>query len=338
MGGLCARCTALAFSLTMLLAGSAAAETKLSFSLNSRFDGPSAPFLVAIDRGYYKSEGLNVSVEEAPAPVDAIKRVASGDYDMGVGDINALMKFRDAHPDAPVKAIFIVYNKPPYAVIGRKSRGISGAKDLEGKKVGAPAGDSSFAQWPIFARANGIDTKKVQIENVADPVRVPMLAAGQIDAITGFSFVAFVNLKERGVPVNDIVVMMMADYGVALYGDAVIVNRKFADAHPDAVKGFLRAYIKGLKEAVKAPAAAIDSVLKRSDDARKEREIERLRMAYRDNIATAEVKAHGLGAIDRERFVRAIDQIDAAVGFKTKPKPEDIFDDSYLPSAAERKL
>lgn len=338
MGGLCARCTALAFSLTMLLAGSAAAETKLSFSLNSRFDGPSAPFLVAIDKGYYKSEGLNVSVEEAPAPVDAIKRVASGDYDMGVGDINALMKFRDAHPDAPVKAIFMVYNKPPYAVIGRKSRGISGAKDLEGKKVGAPAGDSSFAQWPIFAGANGIDTKKVQIENVADPVRVPMLAAGQIDAITGFSFVAFVNLKERGVPVNDIVVMMMADYGVTLYGDAVIVNRKFADAHPDAVKGFLRAYIKGLKEAVKAPAAAIDSVLKRSDDARKEREIERLRMAYRDSIATAEVKAHGLGAIDRERFVRAIDQIDAAVGFKTKPKPEDIFDDSYLPSAAERKL
>jgi NitT/TauT family transport system substrate-binding protein len=338
MGGLRARCSALVFLLTTLLAGSAAAETKLSFSLNSRFDGPSAPFLVAIDKGYYKAEGLNVSVEDAPSPITAIDRVASGGYDMGVGDINALMKFRDANPGAPVKAIFIVYNKPPYAVIGRKSRGIAGPKDLEGKKIGAPSDDSSFAQWPIFAQANGIDAEKVQIENVSNPVRVPMLAAGQVDAITSFSFLAFINLKERGVPVNDIVVLIMADHGVTLYGDAIIVNQKFADAHPDAVKGFLRAYIKGLRETAKTPTAAIDSVLKRNDDARKETEIDRFRMAYRDNIATAEVKTQGLGTIDRERFTRAIDQIDGAFKFKTKPKPEDIFDGSYLPSAADRKL
>ena len=338
MGGLRARCSALVFLLTTLLAGSAAAETKLSFSLNSRFDGPSAPFLVAIDKGYYKAEGLNVSVEDAPSPAEAIKRVASGGYDMGVGDINALMKYRDANPDASVKAIFIVYNKPPFAVIGRKSRGIAGPKDLEGKKLGAPGDDSSFAQWPIFVQANGIDADKVAVENVASPVRVPMLAAGQVDAITSFSFLAFISLKDRGVPVNDIVVLMMADHGVTLYGDAIIVNQKFADTHPDAVKSFLRAYIKGLKETVKAPMAAIESVLKRNDDARKETEIDRFRMAYRDNIATAEVNAHGLGTVDRQRFARAIDQIDETHKFKIKPKLGDIFDESYLPPMADRKL
>ena len=86
-------------------------------------------------------------------------------------------------------------------------------------------------------QANGIDASKVTIENVGFPVREPMLAAGQVDAITGFSFSFFINLKDKGVPVDDIAVLLMADYGVDLYGNAIIVNPKFAAEHPDAVQG-----------------------------------------------------------------------------------------------------
>ncbi len=172
---------------------------------------------------------------------------------MGFADINSLIKFRDANPKAPVKAVFMVYNQPPFAVIGRKSRGITTPKDLEGKKLGAPAADGAFAQWPIFVKVNGIDASKVTIENVGFPVREPMLAAGQVDAITGSSFSSFIDLKDKGVPVDDIIVLLMADYGVDLYGNAIIVNPKFAAEHPDAVKGFLRAFLKGLKEVVKRP-------------------------------------------------------------------------------------
>ena len=85
-----------------------------------------------------------------------------------------------------------------------------------------------------------------------------MLAAGQVDAITGYSFTSYVDLKDKGVPVDDIVVLLMADYGVALYGSAILVNTKFAAEHPDAVQGFLRAFLKGLKDTVKQPATAIE--------------------------------------------------------------------------------
>ena len=248
-----------------MLTGAAGAETAIKFSLDSNFDGPSAPFLLPVDKGYYKAEGLDVSIDPAAGLARADHRVASGTYDMGFGDINALIKFRDANPNVPIKAIFMVYNRPPFAVVGRKSRGVSTPKDLEGKKLGAPALDAAYAQWPIFVKANGIDASKVTIENVGFPVRNPMLAAGQLDAITGFSFSLFINLKDKGVPVNDITVLLMADYGVNLYGNAIIVNTKFAAAHPDAVKGFLRAFVKGLKETVKSPAAAVESVLKRND-------------------------------------------------------------------------
>ncbi len=149
-------------------------------------------------------------------------------------------------------------------------------------------------------QANGIDASKVTIENVSFPVREPMLAAGQVDAITGFSFSSFINLKDKGVPVDDIVVLLMADYGVNLYGNAIIVNPKFAAEHPDAVKGFLRAFVKGLKETVKKPATAVDSVLKRNEVAKKDVELERLNMAIRDNIVTPEVKANGYGGIDSD--------------------------------------
>ena len=271
--------------------------------------------------------------------LESITRVASGNYDMGVADINALIRFRDANPKLPVKAVFVVYNRPPFAVIGRKSRGISVPKDLEGKKLGAPAADSAFAEWPIFAKANGIDVAKVTIENIGMPVRDPMLAAGQVDAITGTSFVSFVDLKDKGVPVNDIVVLLMADYGVDLYGNAIIVSPKFAAAQPDAVRGFLRGFLKGLKEAVKSPNAAVNTALDRNDSVKKDSEVERLKMAIRDNILTPEVKAKGYGGIDNARFARAIDQLALATKFKSaKPKPDDIFDDSFLPPAADRKV
>ena len=327
------------FLLVALAIGATAAETTIKFSLDFKFEGPSAPFLVPLDKGYYKAEGLDVTIDSAAGSLEPINRVASGTYDMGFGDVNSLIKFRDANPGTPIKAVFMVYNKPPFSIVGRKSRGVVKPKDLEGKKLGAPAPDGAYAQWPIFVQANGIDASKVTIENVGFPVREPMLAAGQVDAITGFSFSSFINLKDKGVPVDDITVLLMADYGVNLYGNVIIVNPKFASEHPDAVKGFLKAFVKGLKETVKSPDAAVDSVIKRNDVAKKPTELERLNMAIRDNIVTPEVKAHGYGGIDTARFTAAIEQIGLTYKWKAeKPKTEDIFDASFLPSAADRKF
>src|SRR5262249_35486636 len=140
---------------------------------------------------------------------EEIKRVAAGTNAIGFADINALIRFRDENLAAPVKAVFVVYNLPPYAVVARKSRGVTTPKDLEGKKLGAPNREGSFAQWPIFAQLTGIDAGKVAVENVSLPVRDPMLAAGQVDAVTGLTFSVVADLKDRGVPQNDIVVFAM---------------------------------------------------------------------------------------------------------------------------------
>src|SRR5215212_893438 len=317
---------------------SASAQTPVKFSLDFKFEGPAAPFVLAIDKGYFKAEGLDVTIDTASGSLEPINRVASGTYDMGFGDINSLIKFRDANPGTPIKAVFMVYNKPPFSIVGRKSRGVTVPKDLEGKKLGAPPPDGAFAQWPIFTQANGIDPAKVTIVSVGFPVREPMLASGEVDAITGFSFSSYINLKDRGVPANDITVLLMADYGVNLYGNVIMVNPKFAAEKPDAVKAFLRAFTKGLHETAKNPTSAVDSVLKRNDVAKKEVELERLQIALKENILTPEVKKNGYGDVDMDRLDKSVDQIALTYQFKNaKPKGADVFDQSFLPSAAERK-
>jgi NitT/TauT family transport system substrate-binding protein len=315
-----------------------AAQTPVKFSLDGRLEGPEALALLPQDKGYFKGEGLDVTVDEAASPLEPITRVATGGYDMAFADINALIRYRDQHPSPPVKVVFMVYNKPPYSVVTRKSRGVSEPKQLEGKKLGAPTAGSTYAQWPLFAKLNGIDVSKVTIENIGIPVRAPMLAAGQIDAALGYSFRLYIDLKDRGVPVDDIVLMPMANYGLKLYGNAIIVNPKFAAEKPEALKAFLRAFLKGLKETIRQPAETVDSIAKRNDAAKREVELERLRMAIRDNIVTPEVRANGLGAVEMSRLEESIDQIGLVHTFKAKPKPADIFDASFLPPANERRV
>jgi len=333
-----ARLACLAGAAAGSIAGAAQAQTGIKLSLDERLEGPAALFLLPQDRGYYRSEGLDVTIEEGASALDPITRVASGGYELGFADINALIRYRDQNPAAPLKAVFMLFNKPPFAIVGRKSRGISDPKSLEDKKLGGSPAGATYDLWPLFAKLNDVDAAKVAVEKIGIPVRAPMLAAGQLDAVLGYSFRVYVDLKERGVPADDVVLLPMANYGLKLYGGAIIANSKFAAEKPDAVAGFLRAFLKGLKDTIKNPSAAVDSVVKREDLGKKEVELERLRMAIRDNIVTPEVRANGLGAIDGARLTEAINQIALTYAFKAKPKASDIFDPAFLPAAADRKL
>lgn len=321
-----------------LVVSPATAQTGIKFSLDGRLEGPSAPFLVSQDKGYFRNELLEVTVDEAATALEPITRVASGSHAMGLADINALIRYRDQNPIPSIKAVFMLYNKPPFAILARKSRGVTEPKQLETKKLGAPTTGSTYAQWPLFAKLNNIDTTKVTIETIGVPVRAPMLAAGQLDAVLGYSFRVYVDLKDRGVPVEDIVLMPMADYGLKLYGSAIVVNSRFAAEKPDAVKAFLYAFLRGLKDTVRRPAEAIESVVKRDAGVKKEVELERLRMAIRNNIITPEVRTNGFGAVEVSRLNESIEQMALVHAFKLKPKAEDVFDASLLPPAGERKV
>ncbi|QYK43386.1 MAG: ABC transporter substrate-binding protein [Paracoccaceae bacterium] len=320
------------FTATFALAAlPAAAQTNLPFALDWKFEGPSAPYFLSIDNGHFEAEGLTVEILEGAGSLDAIPKVATGAFPVGFADINSLMKFLDQNPDAPVIAVMMVYDKPPFAMVGRKSLGIEGPKDIEGKILGAPPPDGAWAQFPIFAAANGIDMSTVTVEPVGFPTREPMLAEGKVAAVTGFSFSSTLNLKRLGVPEDDLSVVLMADHGVALYGNAIIANAEYAAQNPAVIEGFLRAVAKGWKDAIASPDAAVDALIKRNPAADKALETERLAMSVADNVLTDHVKANGMGGVDPARMATAIEQTKTVYEFKTEPDASKYFTDAYLP-------
>ena len=314
-----------------IVAPAAWAQTQVPFALDWKFEGPSAAYFAAIDNGHFAEEGLEVTIEAGNGSVNTIPKIATGAFPMGFGDINSVIKFLDQNPGAPVTAVMMVYDKPPFAIVGRKSLGVSEPKDLEGKVLGAPPPDGAWAQWPVFVAETGIDASTVTVEPVGFPTREPMLAEGNVAAITGFSFSSVVNLKRLGVPADDITNILMADHGLDLYSNAILVNTDWAAENGETVEAFLRAVAKGWQDVIADPAAGIESLLQRNPAADAGLEQERLQMSIDQNVVTDWVKANGMGGIDAARMEAALEQLGQTYEFQNAPDASLYFTDAYLP-------
>ncbi|MEM1232952.1 MAG: ABC transporter substrate-binding protein [Pseudomonadota bacterium] len=325
-----------------IVAGSSALAgghaTEMPFALDWKFEGPSAPYFKAIDEGFFEDAGLAVEISAGQGSLDAIPKVATGAFPIGFADINSLIKFLDQNPGAPVTAVMMIYDKPPFAVVGRKSLGVSEPKDLEGKILGAPPPDGAWAQFPAFASANDLDVDAITVEPVGFPTREPMLAEGNVAAITGFSFSSYLNLVRLGVPEDDISTILMADYGLDLYGNAIIVNTDFAAENGELVTGFLEAVAKGWAAAIADPDAAVASLIERNPAADAALETRRLQLSIDANVATDYAMANGIGGVDGDRFASAIEQLKETYEFQNDPTPDLYFDASFLPAAEMRML
>ena len=154
----------------------------------------------------------------------------------------------------------------------------------------------------------------------------------------GFSFSVILNLKAQGVPADDIVPILMAEHGLNLYGNTVTANTDFAAKNPEAVKGFLKALTKGFAAAVTNPQEGVDAVLKRNETLNPEIELERLNMALAQNIKTPYVVEHGMGGVDPARLAASIDTLKTSIGLKGNVTADQVFDASFLPADADRKL
>ena len=312
-----------------------AQETPIKFQLDWRFEGPAALFLAAAAKGYYKEAGLDVSIDAGNGSGGAVTRVATGTYDMGFADLAALMEFHANNPTAPNKpvAVMMVYNNTPAAVLALRKSGIRTPADLSGKKLGAPVFDAGRKAWPIFAKANKVTN--VSWTAMDPPLRETMLVRGDVDAITGFSFTSLLNLEARGVKADDVVILPYPSFGVKLYGNAVIVGEDFLKKNPEAVKAFLRAFTKGMRDVIADPKSSIATVKARDgiiDVAREER---RLKLALDATVLTADARAEGFGAVTGPRLSLMASQVSDAFGTKDRVKPEAVWNGSLLPSAAE---
>ncbi|WP_295857375.1 ABC transporter substrate-binding protein [uncultured Xylophilus sp.] len=313
----------------------AQAATPVRFQLDWRFEGPSAFFLLPVAKGYFKQAGLDVTVDAGNGSGGAVTRVASGSYDVGFADMAALMEFHANNPDAPNKpvAVMMVYNNTPASVMALKKSGIAKPADLTGKKLGAPVFDAGRRAFPIFAQANKVGT--VQWTAMDPPLRETMLMRGDVDAITGFTFTSLLNLEARGAKASDVVVLQYPDYGVKLYGNAIIASPKFIKENPAALKAFLSAFAKGAKEVMADTKAAAVYVKQRDGIANEALEARRLQLAVDTVVASADARAEGFGQVNPGRLSLMASQVSDAFGTKTRVNPDTVWTSAFLPAKAE---
>ncbi|MDP2698485.1 ABC transporter substrate-binding protein [Thalassospira sp.] len=319
-------------------AQSAWAQTAIKFTLDWKFEGPAAAFMLAKKNGYFEAEGLDVTIDSGNGSVGAITRVASGAYDIGMADINSTIEFNAANPDLAMKAMFMIYDRPPFSLFVLKSSGITKPEDLIGKKLGAPVFDASRKLFPAFAQATGLKLDDVTWESMDPPLREPMLLRGDVDAIAGHYFTSVLNLKAQGVGLEDLTALKYADYGMDFYGNGLIASPAMMENNPEALRGFLRAVVKGWRDTVADPQAAIVALQEADPLIDPAIELERLNMVITDNILTPDVLENGMGPIKTDRMAKAIEQVSLAFGIANPPTVGDIFTDIYLPGAEDRKL
>ncbi len=327
--------TALGAVMAIASAVPAAAQTAVKFTLDWVFQGPTAPFLVALEKGYYKAEGLEVTMDPGQGSAGAVQRVATGAYQIGFADVNTLIEYNAKNPGKEILCVFMAYDFPPFGVYALKKSGIKVPKDLEGKKLGAPVFDASFRLFPAFAKRQGIT--KWEHVNLTPQLREQSLVQGSVDFISGHYFSSMLDLKARGVKFDDIVAMRYSDFGMNVYGNGIIVSPEMA-GNEKAVKGFIAATIKGWKDVIADPKLGIAAAKKRDPLIDEALEMERLQLSLDTNIFTPFVKANGMGDVDPARFAQSVEEVAEAFGLAASPDPAKIFTNKFLPPKADRMV
>ena len=314
----------------------ARAETRIRFILNWKYEGPQGYFFLAQDRGYFRDEGIDVAFDQGNGSGAAVPQVMNGAYDMGFGDINALIELAAKRTDTPI-ATAVLYNRPPFVIVVKKDSGIKVPSDLAGKTIGGAPNDAAMKLFPTFCKLAKVDQDAVKITSIQPQLYAQMLGRGQVDAVFGYYTTLWFSTKLAGLdPAEQLRFMRYGDYGMDLLSNSIIVSRALVTEKPEVVRGFHRALFRGLRDTVADPDAAIAALTKREPLTRAPIEKEKLLFTMKNDMSDPSIATIGLGAVYPARLAASIDIIVEANNLPCTPKPTDVFTPDFLPPLADR--
>ena len=325
-----------AASLLLLFFGvSAEAQTKIKFTLDWRFEGQTSYMWLGLQRGYFQQEGLDVQVDAGTGSTVAIQRIHTGAYDMGLGDMSALIEYYGNNPgQTRLQMVYLQYDEAPLAYYALKKSGARTIADLAGRAVAGQPFEVTRKMFPVFAKAANIDPNSVKWVTVDSQLRSNAVITGAAFACGGF-FTVPLEFEARGIKREDIVELKVSDVGVRVYGNGLMVSAKLVAENPNAVMGFVRAMNRSFREMLAESEASIKALNARDPLTEFKVEMERLNL-LRPAIGTARTRVTGLGYVDKATLEKQIEYVGSSVPLKTKPGADALFNASFLPPLAER--
>jgi NitT/TauT family transport system substrate-binding protein len=310
--------------LGALVGAAPAKATDLNFITDFGYNGRHSYFFVALDKGYYKAEGLDVTILRGQGSIDAIKKVASGAATIGFADAGALVLAR-SNDAIPVKLLMITYASSPHAIFAIAGNGVQTPRDLEGKTVA----DSPFSAMPLifkaYAKAAGIDAQKVKWVSAESSSLPSLLATGRVDAVAQFTVGQ--SLLEAAVKPKKLIRFAYKDAGLDYYGNGLVATEDTIRSNPELLQKFVRATLKGMRDAFANPAEAAAIMHKYHREISPE-----VAQGETELVKELAVSAdQALGVIDPKRIERTIEIMKESYPIKTPVDAKDM----YVPGFVE---
>ena len=319
----------LAGALAMATTSSVFGQDKVLFSLQWIPNGNHFGVFAAKERGFYKEANLEVDIQRGFGSGDTAKRVATGTADIGIADAASVIVGRSN--GLKIKQVASLYEQSPDAIFYIKGNKIEKPKDLEGRTVGATAGEATVNLLPIFAANAGFDNKKMELINLAPSAKYASLVAKTVDSIVGF-----INeeppiqaaAQKTGLQVGRFV---FSDYGINYYSLGIIASDTMIAQRPDVIKRFVAATMKGYAWAIKNPQGAADDFVKNYPETSRNIVIEQWDTSL-PLILTERTRKTGLGTIENQKMVDTINLIAKFQRVDSSLTAQDIYTSEFIPT------
>ena len=323
------RTLSLALAALLASAGGAAAQEKFTFALNWFAVGDHAAYWVALDKGYYKAKGLDVTLENSKGSGNSIAKVDTGRADAGLAD--AAVVIASNARGTTVKTVGMVFDKTPLNIFSLKSKPLTKPKDLEGATLGAPPGDAQRQMFPAFAKLTGIDASKVTWVNIEPAAKIAAVAEKRMDGVGDYN--TGLPLYEKAAGKGNVVMLQWADFGFDLYSMSIMSSAKTMKERPEVLKAFLEASYMGWRDVMADPKAAMVIFKKRVPEIDVDVLTENMMIGL-GLMKTEQYAKSGIGSIDDKKMCASVDLVNTYMGLPKKVDCKDVYSKDFYAKVA----
>jgi NitT/TauT family transport system substrate-binding protein len=320
-------CWLVGLAVLLLASASEAGESlrKVTFRLDTSYLPKHGIFFVALDKGYYREAGLDVTIIPGTGSMGTVQTVAAGRDTFGFADAGTMVLGRAQ--GAMVKEIAMIHAKSPFAVITLKKYNIKTPKELEGKTIASEPAGSSFIMLPIFFKLAGVDGSKVNIVPTDPTSKVPGLLAGRFEAVGSYLVSDPPVIVANG---GEPVIFAYSDYGFKMYSNGLIASDKTIKEDPDLVRKFVHATLKGVKYANDHPDEAAAILVKHVPEINLQAAKTGIELASKI-LWTDEAVANGIGYMAKDMWDVTQKNLLDYMGLKKAFPVEELYTNEFLP-------